>query len=371
MAVDPVAVVGTVSDALPQISGVIADTTRVVVEADHSGWFGAFVELVENSIIGLHGILGPGSYGFAIILLTLILKGVTFPLNYVQIESTTKMQALSPAIKRIQAKYANDPQQMNMMMSQLYQENELNPLAGCLPAFAQIPIFIALYRSLINLANADKLEESFLWLPNLEGPTYGASNADWLLKFDNWQNGAPPLGWHDTAAYLFLPCLLIAAQSVSAELLKPPKVEGPAAETAEQTNAVLKYLPFLIGIFSLNVPSGLTLYWFVNNIVTTLSTVYIRGNVAAVTMGGEDVVSAEPAVKPKKFREPSSFDDMLSSRPSEAKKAPQSFSSSKQPVTIDAEVVEAAEDEDGELSKTAEKKQAKAAKTRRAKKTRK
>ena len=124
--------------------------------------------------------LGEGSHGVAIILFTLLLKTVTFPLNYAQIESTTKMQALQragrraksetrrartdarvlglaraflsakktplslspvrfsyvllprprPAIKRIQAKYASDPQQMNLMMAELYSENELNPLAG-------------------------------------------------------------------------------------------------------------------------------------------------------------------------------------------------------------------------------------------------
>ncbi|EGB02892.1 hypothetical protein AURANDRAFT_16967, partial [Aureococcus anophagefferens] len=192
----------------------------------------------------IHGVVG--SYGVAIVLFTLLLKAVTFPLNYQQIESTTKMQALQPAIKRIQAKYAADPQQMNIMMAELYQENELNPLAGCLPALVQIPIFIALYRSLLSLAKEDLLEESFLWIPNLEGPVYGAQNADWLFKFDH----------------------------ASTTLLQPPA--DPNNEAAQTSNQVLKYLPLMVGFFSLNVPAGLTIYWFCNNIITTASTLYIR-----------------------------------------------------------------------------------------------
>ncbi|KAJ1462319.1 60Kd inner membrane protein-domain-containing protein, partial [Pelagophyceae sp. CCMP2097] len=232
-----------------------------------------------------------GTFGISIVLFTLAIKLATFPLNFAQIESTTKMQALQPAIKRIQAKYANDPQQMNVMMAELYSENELNPLAGCLPAFAQIPIFIALYRALINLAKEDLLEEPFLWLPNLEGPTYGAQNADWLFKFDAWNGNAPPLGWHDTIAYLTLPT-------------------GPETDQQQTTNAVLKYLPLLVGVFSLNVPSGLTVYWFVNNIFTTASTLYIRSTVGTVTMGGADVAAKETK-KSKKSSEATSFDAMM------------------------------------------------------------
>ena len=117
------------------------------VPIDKSGWFGGIVQAMESVITFLHDVVG--SYGVAIVLFTLILKAATFPLNKAQIESTTKMQALQPAIKKIQATYAADPDKMNMMMAQLYQENELNPLAGCLPSLLQIPVFIALYRALL------------------------------------------------------------------------------------------------------------------------------------------------------------------------------------------------------------------------------
>jgi YidC/Oxa1 family membrane protein insertase len=79
---------------------------------------------------------------------------------------------------------------MNQKIAEVYQTNEVNPLAGCLPSFAQIPIFIGLYRAVLNLAADNKLDEPFLFLPNLEGPTYGADPAhgsDWL--FQNWYVG--------------------------------------------------------------------------------------------------------------------------------------------------------------------------------------
>lgn len=74
---------------------------------------------------------------------------------------------------------------MNQKIAELYQANEVNPLAGCLPAIVQIPVFIGLYRAVLTLAKENKLDEPFFFLPNLEGPTYGADPAhgsDWILS---------------------------------------------------------------------------------------------------------------------------------------------------------------------------------------------
>ena len=111
----------------------------------------------EFAISSLHGGLASvgiqEAWGPAIIIFTLVLKALTFPLNKQQIESTSKMQAIQPAAKQLQEKYRNkDPARLNMELQKLYADNQVNPLAGCLPAFAQIPIFIGLYRSVLNLA---------------------------------------------------------------------------------------------------------------------------------------------------------------------------------------------------------------------------
>jgi len=233
------------------------------------------------------------AYGPAIILFTLALKLLTFPLNKQQIESTAKMQAIQPAAKKLQDKYKDrDPARLNQELQKLYQDNQVNPLAGCLPSLAQIPIFIGLYRSLLALAKDDKLNESFLWIPSLEGPSADYTQGiTWLT--DGWSNGSPPLGWHDTACYLVLPIVLVISQFISTSILTP-KSDDPAQA---QSQAILKFLPFMIGWFSLNVPSGLGLYWLVNNVVTTASTVLIKASVQPMEIAGG--VPA-PAVDPPK-----------------------------------------------------------------------
>ena len=85
----------------------------------------------------------PYSYGFAIILLTCIVKAVTFPLSKQQIESSTKIQKLQPRIKALQEQYRNDPEELQLATARLYKAADVNPLAGCLPAFATLPVTIS------------------------------------------------------------------------------------------------------------------------------------------------------------------------------------------------------------------------------------
>ena len=179
---------------------------------------------------------------------------------------------------------------MNQKIAEVYQTNEVNPLAGCVPSLLQIPIFIGLYRAVLTLANDDKLNEPFLWLPNLEGPTYGADPAhgsDWILK---WVDGAPALGWDDSLAFLTIPVILVLSQTLSMNLMATKDQEQPA---------FIKFLPLLIGWFSLNVPAALGIYWVANNFITTALTLQIRSSfdpVVAVTpsAGGGAVRDVAP-----------------------------------------------------------------------------
>lgn len=293
---------------LPEASAQAANAA-VAAAAEEPGFFDLLiVKPFEFAITSVHdGLSGAGiaeSWGPSIILFTLLLKGLTFPLNKQQIESTAKMQAIQPAAKQLQEKYRNkDPARLNMELQKLYADNQVNPLAGCLPAFAQIPIFIGLYRSVLNLAAADKLEESFLWLPSLEMPVSDyTKGSGWLFGDEAqgyaWSGLTPPLGWHDTAAYLVLPVVLVISQYVSSAILTP-KSDDPQQQ---QTQAILKFLPLMIGWFSLSVPSALGLYWLTNNFVTTASTILIRNSVTPAVAGGMDSgpIVAEPP-KPQGF----------------------------------------------------------------------
>ncbi|MBC7189915.1 membrane protein insertase YidC, partial [Candidatus Aerophobetes bacterium] len=91
-----------------------------------------------------------GSYGIAIILLTIIIYGILSPLTFKQFESMQKMQLLQPELKQIQKKFKNDPRRMQAEIMKVYGKYKINPLAGCLPMVIQLPIIFVLYRALLD-----------------------------------------------------------------------------------------------------------------------------------------------------------------------------------------------------------------------------
>ncbi|KAH6810961.1 63 kDa inner membrane family protein [Perilla frutescens var. frutescens] len=243
---------------------------------------------------GLSTVHVPYAYGFAIILLTVFVKIATLPLTKQQVESTLAMQNLQPKIKAIQQRYAGNQERIQLETSRLYKQAGVNPLAGCFPTLATIPVWIGLYQALSNVANEGLLTEGFFWIPSLGGPTtiaarQSGSGISWLFPF---VDGHPPLGWHDTAAYLVLPVLLVVSQFVSMEIMKPPQTDDPAQKN---TLLVFKFLPLMIGYFSLSVPSGLSIYWFTNNVLSTAQQVWLRklgGAKPVVTENASGIISA-------------------------------------------------------------------------------
>lgn len=249
------------------------------------GFFGFFSDSFESFLklidAGLDKAGIPYSYGFSIIVLTVLVKVATYPLSKKQVESTLSMQALQPRVKELQAKYANDAERLQVETAKLYQNSGVNPLAGCLPTLATIPVFIGLYRALSNVADEGLLTEGFFWIPSLAGPTKLNGGLGWLLP---QEGGVPPLGWHDTIAYLVLPVLLVISQYLSTKIISPQSNANDPSQ--QQTQFILKFIPLMIGWFSLNVPSGLTLYWLTNNIITTAQQVYLRNKFKQVEPAG-------------------------------------------------------------------------------------
>lgn len=248
---------------------------------------------VTSSLVALHdGLYDAGikenTYGWSIVLFTFSCRLLTFPLTWIQYSSTEKMKAIQPYTEEIKKKY-KDPQVQNMVMAKLYEDTGSNPLAGCLPSLFQIPVFIALYRSILNLANDKTLEESFFFLPTLEGPTLTEKlqlpqgrGVQWLTEgwTGSWEGGdlVPFLGWHDTLAYVSIPIFLVLAQSFSQRIMTPPTSEEDLAAnpSLRRTQAILKYIPLMIGWFSLQVPCGLGLYWITSNTFSTSSVMAIK-----------------------------------------------------------------------------------------------
>ncbi|ESW04072.1 hypothetical protein PHAVU_011G065100 [Phaseolus vulgaris] len=273
-----------------------ASTTDVAVQKN-GGWFGFISEAMEAVLKvlkdGLSAVHVPYTYGFAIILLTVIVKAATLPLTKQQVESTLAMQNLQPKIKAIQERYAGNQERIQLETSRLYRQAGVNPLAGCLPTLATIPVWIGLYQALSNVANEGLLTEGFFWIPSLAGPTtiaarQSGAGISWLFPF---VDGHPPLGWQDTAAYLILPILLVVSQFVSMEIMKPPETDP----SQKNQLLVLKFLPLMIGYFSLSVPSGLTIYWFINNLLSTAQQVWLRklgGAKPVVTENASGIITA-------------------------------------------------------------------------------
>lgn len=274
-------------------------TTTAVIAKSGGGVLAPLTNTLEVLLGSFQGILDtlhvPYSYGYSIILLTLVVKAATYPLTKQQVESALAVQTLKPRIDLIKARYGEDKDKISKETSKLYEEAGVNPLAGCLPTLATIPIFIGLYSSLTNAANDGLFDtQGFYWIPSLAGPTSMAlrqagSGTSWLYPF---VDGAPPIGWEQGLAYLSLPVLLVLTQYLSNALVGI-KVDDndPNANTSK---ALTAGLPLMLGYFSLTVPSGLALYYFSNTVLTLAIQLYLK------KLGGADVKVKDlgPVTKP-------------------------------------------------------------------------
>eukprot|EP00798_Chlamydomonas_sp_ICE-L_P004415 gene4415-14543_t len=275
-----------------------AVSTVTATPARAGGWFAPLADVLEKVLFfiknGLDSAQVPYSYGFSIILLTAVVKIVTFPLTKKQVESSMAVQSMKPRIDLIKARFGDDKDKIQKETSILYEQAGVDPLAGCLPSIASIPIFIGLYSSLSNVANEGKFVEGFFWIPSLAGPTSLAdrtagTGTAWLFPL---VDGAPPIGWETASLYLVCPVLLVVFQWISSALISPPV--DPNDPNAKNSQALVALLPLMIGWFSLNVPSGLSLYYLSNTVLTSLVQVYLK------KLGGATVVVKDlgPVTKP-------------------------------------------------------------------------
>lgn len=246
--------------------GTLEARSTISTEAVPLGLWGGFVNLIALALIffdeSLVGLGLPYAFGFAIILFTVVVRVITFPLNMQQMRSSLAMQELQPKIKELQKKYANDKEKLNQETMKMYQEAGVNPLGGCLPMLVQMPVWFALYRALFSLAQQGVLTEGFLWIPSLAGPVTNRNGGlEWLFPL---VNGAPPIGWADAIAYLVLPVLLVVSQLITQRMMTPANPDPQQ----KSMNQMMMLMPLMFGYFSLVVPSGLTLYWFTSNLLS-------------------------------------------------------------------------------------------------------
>jgi YidC/Oxa1 family membrane protein insertase len=181
------------------------------------------------------------SYGLAIIVFTIIIRVLLLPLSIKQTKSTAKMGAIQPEMKKVQAKYKNDPQKSQQEVMKLYKENGVNPMGGCLPMIVQMPILFALFYVFNNL---NMEGAGFLWMKDLTLPD--------------------PI--------YILPILSTVTTYFSSKLMQAP---GSGSQS-KQTSTMNTGMAIFMGIMSLKFKGALVLYWVINNLLQVIQTLVIN-----------------------------------------------------------------------------------------------
>ncbi len=241
--------------------GVSQDGVDIVNTPPEGLWQTLVVYPLGRALIWLDGILQNLGvfyhWGFAIILFTVIVKVITFPLTVSQMRGMQAQKELQPKIQELQKKYGKDREKISQEQMKLYQEAGVNPLSGCLPLVIQMPILFGLYAALVAIG--PYLEDaSFFWIPDLSFPSY-SQGVSWLTEA--FQAG----DWALIAAYLVLPILLMVSQFVMQKWMTPMPQGDSSSPTGGMTKQLTYMMTFMFGFFTLQVPAGLTLYWVTSN----------------------------------------------------------------------------------------------------------
>jgi YidC/Oxa1 family membrane protein insertase len=213
------------------------------------GWLTVIAAPLFWVLEWFHGWLG--NWGLAIIALTVLIKLIFFPLSAASYKSMARMKKVTPRLTKIREMYGNDRAKMNQAMMELYKEEKINPLGGCLPILVQIPVFISLYWVL--LASVELRQAPFYgWIKDLSVPD----------------------------PFFILPALMMASMVIQTKMSPTP----PDPVQAK----VMMIMPFAFGVMFFFFPAGLVLYWLVNNILSIAQ----QWQITRLIEGGKDKPAA-------------------------------------------------------------------------------
>jgi len=191
------------------------------------------------------------NWGVAIIILTILINIVLFPLTFKSLKSMKQMQALQPKIEALRAAHKDNPQKVNKETMEMYKKYKINPLGGCLPMLLQMPVFFALYQVLMK--SIELRGAQFFWIKDLSQPDRLIAN---IPMFPNELN--------------ILPLLMAVAMFLQQKQSTAPKTSsaGASDQMAQQQRMMMFMMPVLFGVLFYKLPSGLVLYWLTNTILT-------------------------------------------------------------------------------------------------------
>jgi YidC/Oxa1 family membrane protein insertase len=193
------------------------------------GWLTVVAAPIFWALEAIHKLVG--NWGWAIVILTIIIKAIFFPLSAASYKSMAKMKVLTPRLTQLKERFGDDKQRMNQEMMKLYQTEKVNPLGGCLPILVQIPVFIALYWVLLGAVEM--------------------RDAPWILWIKDLASADP---------YYILPIVMMVSMFVQTKLNPTP----PDPIQAK----VMMAMPLIFGVMFFWFPAGLVLYWVVNNVLS-------------------------------------------------------------------------------------------------------
>ena len=234
----------------------IADGLDLTVDYGFLWWIGQPLFWLLNwfnSIIG--------SWGLAIIMVTITVKLIFYPLSNAQYRSFAKMRTIQPKVTALKERIGDDRQKMSQAMMELYKKEKVNPLGGCLPLLVQMPVFIALYWVLLETVEL-RHAEFYLWI-------------------------------HDLSAkdpYYILPLLM------GASMFLMQKMQPVAATMDPMQQKIMQFMPVIMTVFFLFFPAGLVLYWLVNNLLSIAQQLYVTNKIEKEVA---EKAAAKKAIKKK------------------------------------------------------------------------
>jgi YidC/Oxa1 family membrane protein insertase len=232
-------------------------------------WDTIIINPMTNTLLWIYDMLGHGPhlFGLAIILFTILIKVITWPLNASQVKGAQAMQELQndKDWQEIQKKYAKDKEKLAQEQMRVYKEKGINPFASCLPTLVQFPIIIGLYQSITHALSATPFD-----MLKLARAIYPFQNVENIIPLNSkflWMDLGRPESIQILGFALPTLAIIVAITTYIQSKLTMPTSTNPNDQSAQMSSMMSIYMPLLLGWFALNFASGISVYFIVSNLL--------------------------------------------------------------------------------------------------------
>jgi YidC/Oxa1 family membrane protein insertase len=247
------------------------------------------VQPLLNILVTVYSLVPFHDFGIAIIILTLIIRGILWPLQSQTLRSQKALQKIQPEIKKISEKYKNDPQKVQQMTMELYKEKEVNPLSSCLPSLIQLPLLFALYYAIIKFSSPAFLKLAdphagiwnylYPWVRDLgfvKTALTGTFNTSFIGIFNLSQKAFVSLSPFVVKPEIIIAIAASVAQYFQVKMMTPK--QEPGDSQAQMMNSLTLLMPLMILYIGLILPAALPLYWLATTAVAAFQQWLIMGH---------------------------------------------------------------------------------------------